>query len=467
MSTRALLLLAFSYLLVLSLVAFGVPLGVNLARRTDREIRAKARSQADVVAVGAAALLRPAQAPGLRRMVAASAPPIRGRVVVVDTRGRVIADSATALSLGAVYLGPQRPEIGQALAGRALQERRRSRTLGRELLVTTAPVRDAQGRVRGAVRVTQSVSAVAHAVRRNVVGLLAVGLLVLLVGLGAATLLARRLARPVLTLAAAADRVAAGDLTTAVPVAGAREHRALATAFNTMTARVSRNLQAQQEFVADASHQLRTPLTGLRLRLEEAAAESPGPAASAHLEAATAELDRFSHTIDELLVLSRGAEPDAPASSVDLAETARAAVARWQTAATARGHRLSLRVAAPGRAWCARGDLDRALDGVLENAVRYTPEGGTLEVVAGPGGIDVCDSGPGIPDDELDVVLERFRRGRGGRAAGPGTGLGLTISRELTRRWGGELTLERREPTGLKVRLRLPPELSKALPGEA
>jgi signal transduction histidine kinase len=457
MSTRALLLLAFSYLLILALVAFGVPLGLSLADRTDGEIRAQARSEADIVAVSAAALLRPADAAALRRLVTAAGRPVRGRVVIVDRGGRVIADSATDRSLGVLYRTPERPEIGAALGGRRLQERRRSRTLGQELLVTAAPVRDARGRLRGAVRITQSVSAVTRAVRRNVLGLTAVGGAVLLLGFGAATLLARRLSAPLRDLEGAADRVAAGDLETVAPVRGAREHQALAVAFNTMTGRVSRNLEAQQEFVADASHQLRTPLTGLRLRLEEAEAESTSAAARAHLTAATGELDRLSHTIDELLVLSRGGERDAPGERVRLADAAQRAADRWAGAAAEHGHRLAVRGAeVPAAVWCAPVDLDRALDGVVENAIRYTPAGGRLEIRVTADGIEVLDDGPGIPADELALVVERFHRGRGGRAAGPGTGLGLTIARELLRRWDGDLRLTPRPGGGLQVQLLLP-----------
>ncbi len=456
MSTRALLLLAFSYLLVLSLVAFGVPLGVTLADRTDGEIRALARSQADVVATAAAELLPARSATRLRRLVTAAATPVRGRVVLVDAGGVVLADSATIRSLGARYATPSRPEIGAALAGRRQQERRHSQTLGQELLITVAPIRDARGRLRGAVRITQSVSAVGRAVRRNVLGLAGVGVAVLLLGLGAATLLARRLSAPVVDLEQAADRVAAGDLTTVAPVRGPREQQALAVAFNTMTARVARNLEAQQEFVADASHQLRTPLTGLRLRLEEAEAEAHGDGA-ANLRAATVELDRLSHTIDELLVLSRGGERDAPGAVVDLTAAADAVAARWEPAAAEQGHSLIV-VPGPSRpsVFCAPVDLERALDGVLENAIRYTPAGGHLALVVRADGIDVTDDGRGVPAAELPLLLERFHRGHGGRAAGPGTGLGLTISRELMRRWDGDLTLIPIPEGGLRVRLTLP-----------
>ncbi|MCW3016432.1 MAG: hypothetical protein JWO02_3524 [Solirubrobacterales bacterium] len=465
MSTRTLLLLAFSYLLVLSLAAFGVPLGFSLAHRVDGEIRAQARSQADVVAVSAGALLRRSDRAQLRRLVVAAGTPVRGRVVIVDARGRVIADSATERTLGDMYANATRPEVGAALAGRRVQERRQSRTLGQELLVTAAPIRDARGRPSGAVRVTQSVSAVSRAVRRNVLGLSAVGAAVLLLGLGAATLLARRLSMPLRDLEHAAGRVAGGDLQAQAPVRGAREHRALAVAFNTMTARVERTLRGQRDFVADASHQLRTPLTGVRLRLEEAqAGRLDGPAAH-HLAAATGELDRLSHTIDELLVLSGGGERDAPGAGVVLGQAATAAAARWEAAAAQRGHELRVTGADDaGIVWCARVDLDRALDGVLENAVRYTPAGGHIEVVVHAAGIDVLDDGDGIAPDELSQVMDRFRRGRTGRAVGPGTGLGLTISRELLRRWDGDVTLSVRPSGGLCVRLTLP-RFTGALPG--
>ena len=119
-----------------------------------------------------------------------------------------------------------------------------------------------------------------------------VGLIVLALGLAAGALLAASVVRPLRRLAAAARRAGEGDLSVRVPVEGSREQREVGGAFNEMTGRVQRMVDAQRDFVADASHQLRTPLTGLRLRLEEAAATAEGPAAE-QVEGALEEVDRL------------------------------------------------------------------------------------------------------------------------------------------------------------------------------
>jgi len=216
-------------------------------------------------------------------------------------------------------------------------------------------------------------------------------------------------------------------------------------------------LRAQREFVADASHQLRTPLTGLRLRLEEAKALDPGEEAAAELDAATVEVDRLAHTVDELLVLSRAGERRLAGTSLALDELAASAVERWR-GHTADGH-LTLvwrDEGAGARVWAARTDAERALDCLMENAVQYSPVGSTVEVVSAPGRIEVRDRGPGVGDDEREAVFERFHRGRAGAAGRPGSGLGLAIARELARGWNGEVSLERREGGGTIATLSLP-----------
>ena len=118
--------------------------------------------------------------------------------------------------------------------------------------------------------------------------------------------------------------MADGDLDARAPVEGSSEQRSLARSFNEMTVRVSRLLKMQRDFVADASHQLRTPLTGLRLQLEELRETTPDddPRAT-RLEAGMSEVDRLSQMVDELLVLSRAGEHEQPGSSVDLARGSR------------------------------------------------------------------------------------------------------------------------------------------------
>jgi signal transduction histidine kinase len=447
---------------VLAILALEVPLALQLSRRVDAEVRSQATSQASVVAATVAQSLRQPRRRELDQLVQAAANSVRGRVVIVDRRGRLVADSVGSAALGSNYSG--RPEIAAALKGRSFQDTRKSQTLHAQILATAAPV--LRGRnIEGAVRVTQSVSAVHRAVRRNVLGLALIGVFVLAVGLGAGVVIAREFARPVRRLDEAALQIASGDLDVRVPVEGSSEQRSLSRSFNEMTERLSRAIRAQQQFVADASHQLRTPLTGLRLRLEEARASGVSQDADRELKAGESEVKRLAKTIDELLVLSRAGEHDAPGEVVDLGRVAAEAVDRWSGIAEEHGNTLDL-VEADGKApvWAARADLDRAVDALVENAVMYSPRGRRVAVIWRPGRIEVEDEGPGLAAEEKESVFERFHRGRAASDGPAGTGLGLPIARELARRWGGDATIENRDGHGVRAVLEFP-GFTKSSPG--
>jgi signal transduction histidine kinase len=429
--------------LLLAIVALEVPLALNLRDRVDAEVRAQARSQAEVAAATSAGQLgHPGE---LHRIAATVARSARGRVVIVDVRGKLVADSSSEDVLGADY--SSRPEIAAALRGHTFQEQRRSQTLGQQILATAVPVL-ARGRPEGAVRVTQSVDAVNRATRSTILGLIGVGFVVLLLGLAVGALIAGQIAGPLRRLDEAAARVSEGDLSARAEVEGSEEQRSLAGTFNEMTARVERLVAGQREFVADASHQLRTPLSGLRLRLEEARAGARDAATEEEIDGALVEVDRLAAMVTELLVLSQAGEADAPAEQVDLADAARRAGARYDD-------RVGVVSGAPvPPVRCAPADLDRALDALIENALHYG--GGRVTVVPRPGAVDVLDDGPGIDPAELEQVFERFHRGSVGRAGPPGTGLGLAIARELMRRWGGDVRLANREGGGAAATLSLP-----------
>lgn len=433
------MLSAVSYVLVLAIVAFGVPLALNLSARVNAEVRTQAQAQADLIAATASDLLAPRARRQLAILARSAAEPLHGRVLIVDRAGRVIADSAGPAELGSGY--GSRPELTSALRGRPAQVQRSSRTLGRQILATAVPIIRG-GRPVAAVRVTQSVTAVSHAVERVELELALVAAVVLAVGLAAGALLAGQIARPLRRLEATARRVAQGDLRARAAVEGSSEQRSLASSFNDMTDRVARLLAGQRAFVADASHQLRTPLTGLRLRLESARGAAADDDAASDLEAAIAEVDRLSHTVDEMLLLSRDGRRRSSGARVDLATVAHDAIMRWRPEASHREVALVGRREGPsGTVWAARADLERALDALVENAIRYSPPGATVTIVTAPGRIAVLDRGPGVPADERELVFERFRRGGAGRAAHPGHGLGLPIARELVREWEGEVTI--------------------------
>lgn len=433
-----------------------MPLAVSLRDRVDSEVRGQARSQADVVAASASELLGPAQRQGLLGLVHVSAASVRGRVIVVDRHGRLLADSAGAPA-GRSYA--DRPEIRTALRGHGEQITRNSQTLGADILATSVPVLS-HGRTDGAVRVTQSIAAVHKAVQTSILDLAALAGVVLLLGMAAGAVVAQQIARPIRRLDRAARNVATGDLDSTVAVEGSTEQRSLARAFNEMTRRIKRLLRVQQDFVADASHQLRTPLTGLRLRLESLGERLGGEGPEAgELEAAMREIDRLSLIVDELLVLSRAGEHELPGERVELGDAVARATERWRRSAEERSIELEVRGGGePAHTWCATHDLGRSIDALLENALRYSPTGSTVTIEAGPGLVEILDRGPGLEPGEEESVFDRFSRGSAGRRGPGGTGLGLPIARELTRQWGGEVTLSNREGGGTRASISLPPD---------
>jgi two-component system, OmpR family, sensor kinase len=433
---------------VLAVVALEVPLIISLRDRVDAEVKSQALGQAEIVAISVEDEL--GSPDRLEDVADRASRQLRGRVIVVGPGGRLRADSAGEERIGIDY--STRPEIARALAGEPDQQQRRSDTLGETILATAVPVlRAGASEPVGAVRVTQSVDAVNRATRRATFGLVAIGLLVLVLGLAAGAVIAGQVARPIGRLDQAARRIAEGDLSARAKVEGSAEQQRLARTFNDMAERLERLLASQREFVADASHQLRTPLSGLRLRLEEARATTGDEDAREEIDAGLRELDRLSAMVSELLVLSQAGEVDAPPQRVDLEDAARRAEARWDGAEGGRVRSDGT----PAEGFCPPADLDRALDALIENAIHYGD--GEVEVRSTPGALEVLDRGPGLSEEDMAAVFERFHRGAAGRAGPNGTGLGLPIARELARRWGGDVMLANREDGGARATLTVPP----------
>jgi signal transduction histidine kinase len=442
-SFRARLVLAAAYLLAVVVVALEVPLGLNVQRRADAEFQSSVFGSAAVVAAQISDAVAGSNARRVESIVSGSERKADERIVVVDGEGRILTDSAGSAEQGALYATGQRPELNIALfEGRVDFRRRHSDTLGQELLLVTVPVVDS-GRVVGAVRMSTSTEVVSSSVRGSWLRLGLIGLGVILAGLALAWFLANSLARPLHRLGRAAADLGRGDLDARAPVEGPKEMRVLAQTFNSMALALSANLRSQRDFLANASHQLRTPLTGLKLRLEALRGED-GPAAEQAAKAET-ELDRLSALVDDLLELARASSQEPTGVSVDLANVAREAVARWQDQARQAGKRVQLGREASAPVWASATDLGHLVDNLVENALRYGPPGTEITIEAG--GDDgratlvVADTGPGIPNEDRARVFERFYRGSTGRQSGPGTGLGLAIVAELAQRWGGEARL--------------------------
>jgi signal transduction histidine kinase len=456
MSVRLWQLAAFAYVLVLMLIALEVPLALNLSKRVDAEVKGEAANQAQLVAASAAGQL--SGRPALVRLARTAAESTSGRVIVVDARGALLADSAGSGLSSASYAS--RPEIREALAGGISQGTRFSASLKERLLFTAVPIVEA-GRSTGAVRVTQSVDAVTAQVRRNTIALIGLGVAALVLGLVVAWLLAGFLTRPLRGLTVAARRVAAGDLDARADEAGAREHREVAHAFNDMTARLGQSMTAQRDFVANAAHQLRTPLTGLRLRLEAAGLKTDDETLRRDLEAAELETERLARTVTDLLTLAREGQRPGPVPPLSLEAAGEHAFDRWAGVAEERGCDLDLRDRSRGASVLASAEeVAVMLDNLVENAIEHTAAGSsvTIELDAGAstGRIAVSDAGPGLEAGEEDRVFERFFRGSSRAERPRGSGLGLTIVRVLARRWGGDAAIANRPEGGARAVVRLP-----------
>ena len=431
-----------------------VPLAINLQRRVLSEAQSSAEAGALLVAanIGGA---RTAQPTILQRYVTRHFPDQEnGRVIVIDPDGVLIADSTGSQDLGQSYATPRRPELMRVLqTPEATSEIRHSDALGQDLLVAAAPIID-ETTFYGAVRVSQLMGEVQDRVRRVIAGLVIIGLGALFAGLIVAFVLAGSFSRPLRKLAAVAKRLGGGDLTArAETIEGASEIVQLARSFDDMADRLEATVKAQREFVSNASHQLRTPLTGMKLRIEAAMAGGPSEEVRRQLEAADTEVDRLAGIVNRLLVMARRIEEGGP-SEIDLDEAVHRALERWRERASRQGATLTA-TGEGGRALGESADLDQILDNLIDNAVAYAPGPVKIETGRADGRafLAVEDVGPGIAADERHRVTDRFFRGR--TAPKGGTGLGLAIVRDLAEKCGGSVIVGPADGGGTRIEVRL------------
>ena len=283
-------------------------------------------------------------------------------------------------------------------------------------------------------------------------------------GAGAAGLaVARAGLRPVDKLTEAVEEVArTEDLSIRIPVEDDSEDEVarLSRSFNSMTTSLANSRELQQQLIADAGHELRTPLTSLRTnielltRSEETGRPIPAADRKALLASVKAQMTELAALIGDLQELSR---PDTGS------HTGKTQVLAWQDVVDSALRRARLRgpeltINADVQPWYVQAEpsaLERAVVNILDNAVKFSPEGGTVEVQLANGTLTVRDHGPGIPADELPHVFDRFWRSPSARAL-PGSGLGLSIVARTVQQAGGEVTLARADGGGTVATIRLP-----------
>jgi signal transduction histidine kinase len=279
-------------------------------------------------------------------------------------------------------------------------------------------------------------------------------------GLAATVLLSVRLARwvsrPLSTLDTSARRLGEGALDERAEVGtGPPEVHRLAATFNTMAARTEALVHGHRAVIADVSHQLRTPLTALRLRLDVLAAGAEAGTA-AELAAAQEEIARLSRLVDGMLAVARAEQATPRPTAVRVDEVVAERVAAWSPVAEERGVRLTVLSEGPApTVVLGVGHLEQILDNLIANAVDAVPEGGGITVdhgvVRGAARLRVRDNGPGMPEEAKAVAFRRF-----GNPEARGTGLGLAIVHRLATVNGGRARLEDTPGGGLTVVLDLP-----------
>jgi two-component system, OmpR family, sensor histidine kinase MprB len=254
-------------------------------------------------------------------------------------------------------------------------------------------------------------------------------------------------------LTAAAERVAAtGDLSERVEGEGGDELGRLATRFNSMLLALEESVGRQRRLVADASHELRTPLTAVRTNVDLLReGKLPLEEARRALDEASVELDALTTLVADLVELARGEERKLRVEDVQLDDLVGIAVDRAKSRAPQITFLSSLSPT------LVRADpvlLERAVSNLLDNAVKWSPEGGAVEVTVRNGEVVVSDHGPGVAAEDVPRVFDRFYRAAGARAK-PGAGLGLAIVREAAEAHGGTASVES-SARGARFKLSLP-----------
>jgi signal transduction histidine kinase len=370
------------------------------------------------------------------------------RVVIVDPAGTAVATSDDdQSSTGASYIS--RPEISAALNGQITSGQRHSDTLGFDLVYVTVPVLSGE-KITGAVRLTYPASVVDDRVAGQLQVMWAVAATtVVLAGL-LAYLMAGAVTRRIERLQKATELLAEGNLAARTEEdEGAPELRALAGSFNRMADRLEHLLHLQRGFASDASHQLRTPLTGLRLRLENAVDAIGNDPDGARVMVADSleETYRLQRIIDGLLLLSRADSREVELAQVDLSGVARSRVEQWEALAEETGVRIALEAVAEANMTAMPGAAEQIIDNLIDNALAVVPPDSVIRVAVRPDGasagfeLHVIDQGPGLSAEDRQRAFNRFWRGPG---TSPGSGLGLAIVQQLAVASGAVASLEPR-----------------------
>ena len=414
--------------IVVAVLLFGVASVILTSRQLRSSLDTALRERAQAVAELAVSTPAVLSAPG------ALESPVSGRqivVEVVDARGRILARS---LTLGVRLLPEDRLVERTLSAGQPGFEN--IPIGGRTFRLYAAPIAQAGGPAAGgAVLVASDTTDISQTIHHLTVVLTIVGVVVALLALLAAALLTRQGLRPLRRLAGAAGEIErTADPARRLPATGVEDEISQLTGvLNRMLASLEQARASERRFLADASHELRTPVTALKGNVDYAARHGVDPEVLADLQR---DADRLARLVDALLVIEREAGAKGELSRFELGELASEAVDRDQR----------VRLGAIEAVWVRgeEGALRRALDNLIENALVHGPPGGLVTVTVGRDRdralLTVRDEGPGPDAADLERLFERFWRGRDASER-PGSGLGLSIAQAIVERHEGRISV--------------------------
>lgn len=433
------LLASYLGLVLLVLLGLEIPFGIVYARGELSRFSNSIERDAGMLAELAEERIEEGDSGELPELAADYAADTGARVVIVDKAGIVLTD--TAGPAGADLSA--RPDIAAALRNQPTVGTARDTATGTETRYATMP--GASGTtIRGALRLSRPTTVLEDRVHDIWLTLAVIGLGVLAAVALIAIALARWIVRPVNALERATAQLADGSLGT--PPAtdiGPPELRRLAASFTDTATRLQHLLKAQRAFAAEASHQLKTPLTALRIRLENFEPHL-APAAHDSLDEAIDETERLGRMIQGLLSLARLESTATTPESADLDAVVADRAATWEPFAAEQHVRIIVTGPRAGHVWAIPGALEQIVDNLLANALRVSPSGATIALATTltlqAVELHVIDQGPGMTQAERRRAFDRFWRASDTHH--DGTGLGLPIVEQLTRAGGGHITLE-------------------------
>ncbi len=452
---RRRLVLTYLALLALVLVALDGPLASSMASRGTEEMVIDRLLDANRFASLAEPALRTGETVELGADLARYHELYRIAAAVTDRDGAIV----IAAGARAAFTDPGvTRRLHQALAGERAGGDRVVWPWQPDRLILAVPVTNGSEVVGAVVTLSPTGHLRAAEIRSGIFGTLG-GIAALLIFVAVAALLARWILRPVSELDTITQRMAAGTFDARVPAdRGPVELRRLARSFNEMADTVVDSLARQRAFVAQASHQLRNPLTALRIRVDNLSGYVRAAGQTEH-RLALEETDRLALVLDGLLALARAQRGQHRMVAVDAVAVGEARVAAWQPLAEQRGITLCRTGVSRALASAVESAVDQAIDTLVDNALKFAGPGATVtvDVSATRSTVDihVIDDGPGLSEEGRRRATESFWRAADAQNT-DGAGLGLPIAAVLVDASGGSLHLLPVSPHGLDAHVRFP-----------